>query len=252
MSEPARRIVLAIVTIAAIVVFVAAGNWQRERLRAKEAERAALDAAMALPPAPLPRTDDWAAWRYRRVVANGTWRPGAQLLVDNRIVDGRAGFGVVTPLALPDGRVVLVDRGWVAAGAGDARVPEVPAPSGRATVTGRVVIPPARYLELEKAGPQGNVWQNLDPRRIAATTGIAMLPIVVEQSPDASADGLKRSWADPAAGETTHRIYMWQWYAFAALAAGLWLFFTLRRPARKPAPKPASTAAPKHARKPRR
>ena len=231
MKARAAEVVLALATVAAIVLFVAAGNWQRERMNAKEAERAALDAALAQPPAPLPRVDDWAAWRYRRVVATGAWRPGGQLLVDNRIVDGRAGFGVITPLALDDGRVVLVDRGWVAAGAGESRVPAVPAPSGRAIVNGRIVIPPARYLELDKGGPAGNVWQNLDPRRIAATTGIALVPAVVEQSPDAANDGLVRRWADPAAGATTHRIYMWQWYAFAALAAGLWLFFTFRKPA---------------------
>ena len=238
MNARAARVVVTLATVAAIALFVTAGNWQRARMNAKDAEHAAQAAAALQPPSPLPRAEDWSAWRYRRVVVNGTWRPGAQLLVDNRIVDGRAGFGVVTPLLLDDGRTVLVDRGWAAAGAGDTRVPAVGAPSGRAIVSGRVVVPPARYLELEKAGPAGNVWQNLDPRRIAATTGIALLPIVVEQSPGGRDDGFVRKWADPGAGATSHRIYMWQWYAFAALAAGLWLYFTLRRPAaRRPAPK---------------
>ena len=229
MSPRLAKAVLAIAAVAAIALFVTAGNWQRGRMNAKETERAALDAAKAQLPAPLPRADDWSAWRYRRVVATGTWRPDLQVLVDNRIVDGRAGFGVVTPLALDDGRVVLVDRGWVAAGAGETRVPPVAAPSGRAVVNGRVVLPPARYLELDKKGPEGNVWQNLDPRRIASSAGVAMLPIVVEQETSAREDGLVRRWADPGAGATMHRIYMWQWYAFAALAAGLWLYFTFRR-----------------------
>jgi len=38
-----------------------------------------------------------------------------------------------------------------------------------------------------------------------------------------------RQWPAPDAGVDTHRIYMWQWYAFALLAAVLWLGFALRR-----------------------
>ena len=38
-------------------------------------------------------------------------------------------------------------------------------------------------------------------------------------------DGLLRDWPAPDFGIETHRIYMVQWYAFALLAAGLWLWF---------------------------
>jgi surfeit locus 1 family protein len=228
-SSRIARVVVTLATIASIALFVAAGNWQRERMHAKEADRAQSDRMAALPPVALPRTDEWESWRHRRVLASGSWRGGAQLLVDNRVHAGRAGFAVVTPLALDDGRIVLVDRGWIAAGAGSTRVPDVAAPSGRAIVQGRVALPRARYVELETAGPSGNVWQNLDPRRIAATTGLALLPIVVEQDPAAPADGLVRHWPAPDAGVDTHRIYMWQWYTFAALAAAAWIGFALRR-----------------------
>jgi surfeit locus 1 family protein len=232
MSPRAASALLAVATVAAIALFVAAGNWQRGRMNAKEAEGAALAAAKAQKIVPLPATDDWSAWRYRRVTASGLWQPSMQYLVDNRIVDGRAGFGVVAGVALDDGRYLLVDRGWVPAGAGESRVPKVPPLSGRTVVRGRVVIPPQRYLELEQAGPAGDVWQNLDPKRIAAHAKVPFLPIVVEQAPGGRDDGLVRRLADPASGATTHRIYMWQWYAFAALAAGLWVYYALVRPRR--------------------
>jgi cytochrome oxidase assembly protein ShyY1 len=125
---------------------------------------------------------------------------------------------------------VLVDRGWTPAGAGESRVPRVDAPSGRATVAGRVVVPPARYLELgATAAPSSNVWQNLDPARIATATGLKLVPIVIEQDPAAPADGLMRRWASSGPDATTHRIYMWQWYLFAALVAVLWIGFTVKR-----------------------
>jgi cytochrome oxidase assembly protein ShyY1 len=55
-----------------------------------------------------------------------------------------------------------------------------------------------------------------------------LLPIVVEQDPSSRSDGLARRWMPPDTGATTHRIYMWQWYAFAVLAAALWIGFAWR------------------------
>ncbi len=236
-TSPAWRAVVAAATVAAIALFVAAGNWQRDRMHAKEAARAALDAAAALPAVPLPRTDDWSAWRYRRVTLSGDWRGDAQVLIDNKVQGGRAGFHVVTPLALRDGRVVLVDRGWIAA-AGASRVPDVATPVGMAAVDGRIALPPARYVELDGGASTGRVWQNLDPARIAAASGLPLLPVVVEQdAAGAPADGLVRAWAAPDTGVDTHRVYMMQWYAFAALAAGLWIGFAVRRAMRRRRPR---------------
>jgi surfeit locus 1 family protein len=59
-----------------------------------------------------------------------------------------------------------------------------------------------------------------------------VLPLVIEQV-EGPADGLVREWGRPDAGADKHRIYMMQWYTFAALAAALWTWFTFRR--RRPA-----------------
>ena len=129
---------------------------------------------------------------------------------------------MVTPLALADGRVVLVNRGWVARGATRAELPAVPPPAGRVVVAGRINVPAVglpRARTARRAG--GPVWQNLDPARFAAATGLAVLPIVVEQTARRrAADGLVRAWPAPDFGIDKHRIYMVQWYAFAALARG--------------------------------
>jgi surfeit locus 1 family protein len=166
MSPGPRISSRALAAVAAIALFVAAGNWQRARMNAKEAERArGRRGRRAIAPVPLPDASDWSAWRWRRVVATGTWRGAAQLLVDNRIVDGRAGFAVVTPLALDDG----APCSSTAAGRRRAPARRACLASTRRRdaprVEGRVVVPPARYVELgAPAAPSGNVWQNLDPR----------------------------------------------------------------------------------------
>lgn len=220
-------------TILAIVVFVWAGNWQGSRMHEKQALRAQLDAAGAADPmavAALPANSDWASLRYRPVAAAGEYDARRQILVDNKVHAGRAGFHVVTPLVLADGRAVLVNRGWVAQGPSRSVLPEVPPPPGPVTVRGRIAMPVVGYFELAAETAPGPVWQNLDPGRFAAATGRPVLPVVVEATaPPVPDDGLVRDWPAPDLGIEKHRIYMLQWYALAALAAGLWLFFFARR-----------------------
>ena len=210
-------------------MFVSAGTWQRGRMQQKDAWGAQLAAAQAAPVVPLPSgVDDWSAWRFRNVQAKGTLDAARQILIDNKVHRGRAGYHVVTPLKLDDGRTVLVDRGWIAGGATRADVPVVPVPTGEVTVTGRLNLPPQGYVELRETAPERGVWQNLDPGRFALVTGVAVLPVVLEAMQGAG-EGLARDWPRPDTGSEKHRIYMMQWYAFAALAAGLWAWFTLRR-----------------------
>jgi surfeit locus 1 family protein len=233
--EPARRhrprYLPTAAAIVAVALFLTAGEWQRGRMEQKAALRAQFDAASASAPAELPRyMGDGAAWRYRPVRATGTFDAAHQILIDNKVQDGRTGFHVVTPLALPDGRVLLVDRGWIAAGASRAQLPVAPPPGGSVTVTGRINTPTAAYVELQRGAPAGVLWQNLDPARVAQATGLAVLPVVLEQTtPLDASDALVRAWPEPDFGIERHRIYMMQWYLFAATAAGLWLVFNVRR-----------------------
>jgi surfeit locus 1 family protein len=220
--------------VAAIVVFVAAGTWQGERYHAKEALRARFDAAAGAEPvvlASLAADTDWPALRYLPVVATGEFVASRQILIDNKVHAGRAGYDVVTPLMLADARVVLVDRGWAPQLASRSQLPDVPPPAGVVSVRGRIALPPG-YFELQRVPPAGPVWQNLDPARYAAATGLQVLPVVIEvMAPPVPDDGLVREWPLPDFGAERHWVYMLQWYAFAALTAALWVWFNRPRPA---------------------
>jgi len=96
------------------VTLLAMGSWQLERLEWKrgliaEMTQRMAGPAIALPPPPV----DAAAWRYRPIQIQGHFRHDRELYLEARSYKGRAGLHLVTPLALDDGRVVLVDRGWV-------------------------------------------------------------------------------------------------------------------------------------------
>ena len=218
------------------MIFVLAGNWQHRRMLEKEAVQERMRAAAAVAPVAFPAgIADWAAWRFRRVTITGEFDARHQILIDNKVHEGRAGFDVVAPFALADGHVVLVDRGWIAGGPVHADLPDVPPPTETVTLLGRIDIPPDRYFELgDGNAPVGPLWEHLDPARFARATGIAVPPIVIEVLDSPHADTLVRDWPAPDAGIERHLGYMIQWYTFAAMAAGLWLWFTFRPRRRAP------------------
>jgi surfeit locus 1 family protein len=229
----ASRIVRWLPSVAAfalIALFLSAAHWQHSRMLEKEALRAQLDAATASGAIELPRSvGDWSKLRYQPVHVGGRFDARNQILIDNKVDAGRVGYHVVTPLLLRDGRAVLVDRGFVAQGASRRDVPVVPVAVGEVEVRGRIELP-ARYFELGHPVPVGNVWQNLDPAKFTAATGVAVLPVIIEQDAgDARGDGLVRDWPAPDLGIDQHRGYMLQWIAFAAVVAALWIWFQFLR-----------------------
>jgi surfeit locus 1 family protein len=181
---------------------------------------------------PIPaRVDDWTAWRFRRVTASGEYDAAHQILIDNKVRRGAAGFDVVTPLRMRDGRAVLVDRGWIPVGPSRATLPRPAPPAGSVTVDGRIDVPPRHYFELgDRSAPSGPLWEHLDPARYAKATGIDVLPIVVDATNGGGGEGLVQDFPLPDTGIERHLSYMVQWYTFAAMAVGLWAWFALVRP----------------------
>jgi surfeit locus 1 family protein len=200
----APRLIPTAAALAMIALTLWLGNWQMNRAQEKR-ERQALfearshDTAVRLTGA-VPAADPLL---YRRVTVTGTWMADRQFYVDNRIREGRAGFHVVTPLAIDGaGAAVLVNRGWVARGPEYPRAPRVAVPAGRIEVAGMAIRPPARVLELSSETVAGDVWQNLSIERYAAHARLALLPVVVLA--DAPAAGLAPVREVPDAGIAKH------------------------------------------------
>jgi len=214
-----------------VAATVALGNWQRQRAYDKQSLRDQYEAASHAPPLAIDAAligADPAELRFRAVRAEGVYDAAHQLLIDNRVHAGHAGFDVVSPLKLGQGqRYLLVDRGWVAQGPSRAALPQVPPPAGPVVVDGRINLPPARYLELGADSNAGPVRENLDIARIATSTGLPLLPFIVEQTKD-TGDGLARDWPAPDFGIEQHRSYMVQWYSLAGLGVVLWLALNWR------------------------
>lgn len=232
---------LAAVAVAALTARL--GLWQMHRgqekraLQAEMIERAqapALD-GQALARTALAAQGQW----YRRVTARGHWLPVAPVFLDNRQMDGRPGFFVLSPLQLDRGDVVLVQRGWVPRDMQDrSRLPALPLPAGEALVPARVAPWPSSLTALGSDAP-GPIRQNADPEALASLWGHALLPYSLQQlapSPvgagaaAAAEQTLQRRWPLPALDVRKHDLYAVQWFLFSLLTVGLYVWFQLIRP----------------------
>lgn len=241
MRDYLRRLVVPLAVVASVGLGCWLGLWQLSRASQKQALQSALDARSRLPALDAGSLARDAAsaegQHFRPVVVSGRWRDELTVFLDNRQMDGRPGFFVVTPLVL-EGRsgAVLVQRGWVPRNFIDrTRLPALPAPeAGRTTLTGRVAPPPPRMFEFEGAA-SGPIRQNLDLPTFARESGLDLLPLSILQRDDAGTarDGLLRHWPAPASDVQKHYGYAFQWFAMATGFFCLYVWHRFIRPRRR-------------------
>jgi len=220
-------------TLAALFFFVltlSLGNWQSGRAEYKRELQARYDTAAQHPPVHVGvELLDKDAVLYRKLEVEGVFEPAHEILLDNRVLDGVAGYHVLTPLRVAGGNsAILVNRGWVATGPDRTRLPDLPVMEGTVRIEGIAVEPQSRYFEFSGAAPVGRVWQNLNFEQYALNTGLQLHPVLLLQTTEL-ADGLLRRWPRPDTGVATHVGYALQWYGLAATLAVLWLVLNLKR-----------------------
>lgn len=237
LSAKGRAALILAATAVGVLITANLGAWQLRRAAQKIALQDALVSQAALPvlsTADLATTPTAAAAEhYRRVRIRGHWLADRSVFLENRQMDTRVGFYLVTPLQL-DGRrdAVLVQRGWVPRDLRDRTLlPKVATPTGAVEITGRIAPPPGRLYEFAPS-TEGLIRQNLDLKEFGAESGLRLLPLSIQQDDQlvSAGDGLLRHWPRPAVDVQKHYGYAFQWFAICALMTGLYVWFQLVRP----------------------
>lgn len=238
MTDGLRAALLLLATVVSIAGTARLGWWQLDRAAQKTALQAARDAQARLPAlsaADLAREPAAAEAQWqRRAVVEGTWLAEATVYLDNRPMQGRVGFIVVTPLLLDDGQAVLVQRGWLPRHSAErTRIAPYATAAGRVAVMGHIAPSVSRLYQLGAAA-SGPIRQNLEVADYAREIRLALLPlVVVEDDAGPVSDGLSRQWPPPASDVAKHHGYAFQWFGLSALAASLYVWFQLIRPRRR-------------------
>ena len=214
-------------TILLVVVMVNLAFWQLRR----HDERVTFNEAVRSRSLEAPRgVDELLAvgkdLEWYLLSATGRYLPEEDLLLVNLSQDGRAGVDPLGALQLADGRILIVNRGFIPL---SEAVPSPPA--GEVTVVGRV-----RATQEHKRGALGDSpigelreVQRIDLDRIAKQMPGTVIPVYIDllQSEPADSPMLSRI-AEPTLTLGPHLSYTVQWFVFSACALVAWGFIVRR------------------------
>lgn len=226
-----------LVIAAMAVVMVNLGLWQLRRLHQRLQNNAAIEARMNAAAVPLdealarfdvhaPLTDPTSI-AYRHVRVSGRYDAADEVLLRSRSEGGHPGFHVLTPLVLPDGRALLVDRGWVPYTDSEPPLPDAAPAADQVTLTGLLRLSePEPFGFFKSISPQDPATGPLtktfyaNPQRLQAQFPFELIDAYLElgsQQPPQTGE-LPVPPDAPVLTNGPHLSYAIQWFSFTAIA----------------------------------
>jgi surfeit locus 1 family protein len=229
-----RLAAAAAASLVGVALLCGLGVWQVHRLAWKEALIAAADTRAHAAPAPLPPPSAWPAlkpadYEYRRVETKGVYDYAHQELLFGAIEEPRGRYGgvgyyVMTPLRLPDGASVIVNRGFVP---DELKRQADSGPRGETQVIGLMRGSEPRNLFTPADDLTRGVFFSRDIEALAHAMQLrAHAPFAIDA--EAGSEPL------PQGGETrltfvnNHLSYAVTWFGIAAALAGVFLTYAWR------------------------
>ncbi|MCB0916067.1 MAG: hypothetical protein H6525_06095 [Actinobacteria bacterium] len=245
-----KWIILTLLVPVGVALCLLAADWQYGRHVDRSAEDAQIRASSQAEPLPIDQVLNPGAplagdLEYRPVSVVGVFDSDSTVLVRRRVLNGSAGFWVVSQLRTGDGELLSVLRGWLPMESGAMDSPAIPPPpAGEVTVVGwlqpsqsmpvpaPVDLPAGQVAALDTAALAGGA-PNYSPYLVAS----AMAP------PDSAELTLVPV---PNLGLGPHLAYAWQWLFFAALLPVGWVILARRELAELRAEQQLATDPPAH------
>ena len=223
-----KWIIPTLIAIAAVGVLARLGIWQLDRLDQRQAfnarvieqvSRETLDLNAA--PAPADITE----MEFRQVIVQGEFEHAYEVALRNQVWNDSPGVHLLTPLKIEaSDEVILVDRGWIP-------LEDIsPDQWDQYQEPGLVLV--RGVIRASQAGPDfgarvdptpmpGEIltaWHLADVERIGSQMPYDLLPVYIQQAPDAEWDHLPyRSEPNLTLSEGPHLGYAVQWFSFALI-----------------------------------
>jgi surfeit locus 1 family protein len=235
-DEPRQRstatlVVLTVIAALFFAGFTALGTWQVKRLFWKldlieRVEQRAFSAPQPLPdPARWPQISA-ASDEYRHVRLEGTYLYDLTTRVQATTALG-SGHWLLTPLQIPDGRIIFVNRGFITpTGQEVARQRAPENESSRVIVTGLLRMSEPGGAFLRKNDADGGRWYSRDVQALAKSQGLSDVAPFFIDADAATAGTAQTQNGYPVGGLTVlrfhnnHLVYAVTWYALALMMAG--------------------------------
>jgi surfeit locus 1 family protein len=232
-----RRSVIsaAVATLLGAALLCGLGVWQLQRLAWKEGLIAEVTERVHAPPVDAPEPSAWAALRaadyeYRHVRLHGAYDYSHQALVFRSLGDpharlGGPGFLVMTPLKLPSGESVIVNRGFVPE---ELEADASNGPKGVTDVTGLMRSTEDRTWFTPADNPAKGEWFTRDIEKLALAMGLGPhAPFSIDADAGADPASLPEGGETVLAFPNNHLSYAFTWFGMALALVGVffaWVF----------------------------
>ncbi|NUR66972.1 MAG: SURF1 family protein [Streptomyces sp.] len=221
-------VILTLVALLLIPTMIRLGIWQMHRYDERTARNQLVSDALDAKPVPVesltsPGHTVTSKERYHSVTAKGHFDTAHEVVVRRRTnSDDEVGYHVLTPFVLNDGKVLLVNRGWIPAdGPSQTAFPKIPAPArGETTVTGRLMpdeTTEASGIKDLKGLPDRQIML-INSAQEAKRLGAEVLGgYVAQTAPDPKGDTPELMGSKPGMENAAlNYAYAFQWWLFAA------------------------------------
>ncbi len=218
-------------TIPAVIVLLALGTWQVQRLHWKAGLIEKLQARSVAAPIPLPaKIGNPGDFEYRRVKVRGRFRHKKEYYLVNRSRAGKPGLNIITPLARADGGAdVLVNRGWTPFELRERESRAAGLVKGTHEVEGIFRLAKGPGLFMPKNEPHNNTWFYIDPPAMAAAGALGPVGPYFILAGDKSVGGYPIDHRWQVNLHNAHLEYAITWYALAVALVVIYFLYH-RRP----------------------
>ena len=229
-------IIPVVVILCLLYLLISLGMWQLDRSDEKKAlldqqSQRSKDKIVQLTLHSAGRAEEL---RYREVKASGKYDRDHQFLIDNQVVEGKAGYFVMTPFLLSDSSwAVLVNRGWVPVNQDRSILPEVFFDVDDTSITGRINNFPSVGYKLKGAEIPTDGWpsvvQVIDKALLEKRLGYPLFPFQVQLGKDQK-NGYWREWRSRVTmTPEKHKAYAFQWFGLAITLVILIIWFNSKK-----------------------
>jgi surfeit locus 1 family protein len=228
------RLAPTLFTIPAVLICVALGLWQLERLEWKRGLVAQREAAIAAARVSPPQTlAEARALEFHPIVVEGAFLNDKEIYLNATGLHGGAGFHVLTPLREPNGRIVFINRGFVPT----ARRDPAARPQGQLAGTVRVggllrLAPeqkPSWFIPENRADIDYWFWIDLPAMAAADQLDPAnVAPFYIDADATPNPGGWPQGGTTPLAPPNNHLQYAITWFSLATTALVIYVVYHWR------------------------
>lgn len=219
-----------LLTLLFFLLFVRLGFWQLQRADEKKNMVTAQEKLRKIDPRPWSPKQNLPI-QYERIQLEGTYLPDVFLL-DNQHYQHQFGYHVLSPMALANGTVVLIDRGWIRGHSNRRIVPEIQVPEGLRKLQGTAYFPSRNQWMLgdivEKKEKNIFVLEQFDDHLLSKLLQKEVYPFIIRLNEQATY-GFVRHWETVSMSPQRHIAYALQWFVMAFVILVIFLASNLKK-----------------------